>query len=918
MENVNKISKQSRSFLSKNLDIYLELSESLRFKYYQSLLVIFLSFLEIFTANVHCYREFYVKNESILDFLITAFSYFDVFNIMSVNASVFNSLFYILCSLAYFYACSYLILLIIHKTRIKKHPITAFFVYFSKYYSWLLFFPTNLALSSRILCPPHVFKALDLQCPRIFPTDDVVSLFLAVSALFCANFMVFLNGFFAYSTWYTKSDYFATHYERFIPLYNVFLLIISVLMAIPAENGAYIAVYLAISLLSSLTLLFFLLKFFPFSKFAVLKTFMFLTILYISETFAMLLDYSTLTSLYASDGKTTNFLYFFVICFALFEKGGFAFLEFELISLAQSPDAARLDFPRLIKKIRVFHYISSSFEPAHVIFYKGILAYHFEKCTNSQCFCKRAKVYDAKKARDLEISKRTALKGFFAKFLIRNWFELHFAGSSKDPRPGIFYADFLFNKMRNIHVALTNLSAAERKVFAFNDRRKILQQKLLIKAFIEEKNSEFCDSQLNFEIIVFLEEQLASVISLKRRFLKRSVKFWKLLENSFLDLTELNGEIAKLIQIKQQIAELWSPLKPYLDLKKQLKFYYQWYLKFILNKKLKVADEEIKTLENADEDETLSVYSKELLSSDAKNQEKLIYQHDCCVFHVKSSGNTLGNVSKANSAVSQVFHYNTKEIVGSEVTRLMAPFFARNHASYVENFMKTSKMKVIYNTKYAFAMDKEGYVFPIWLTLKQNVDNAGFLEYISMIKPLKSKKYEANYIILNEFGVIDGISKGICEQLLIDSEFIKRNSVNILFISPKLVKYFAYEKFLKKDEDAIAKKKKKRKETLLLKKRRKSFKEPKEVKESRESEEKTNKTPLKKKWMFAATAGNKELEPENARNNANLNDNSPGLQALRASENRKSVAKPANLSNFARKTLISQYFFLIFPRSLAH
>lgn len=878
-----------RSFLKRNFFVYLELSETTGFKYYQSLLVIFFSFVEFLTANIHCYRIYFLNSGSNLDYIIVAFSYFDVFNILVLDTIVYKTMFYLACSLAYCYCFAYLILLFIETNKIKKHPMTSMFVYFSKYYSWILYFPTNIVLFSRILCPKHVFSGLEIQCEETFPVDDVLSLFLAITGLSCANLIVFINGYFCYSTWYTKNDYFATHYERFVPIYNFIVLIISVLMVIPTNSESYIVVYLSLNLFFGIFLLFFLMRFFPFSKFGVLKMFLFFTILFISINLSMLIDYLTLKFLFDSSGQETNSIYFFAVIFVLFELSFFRFFEYELISLSKSPESLQFDFFKLIKKIRIFHFISSSFKPSHIIYYKGLLSYHFEKCNNPQCFCKMEKVYDAKKQRDLEISKKTSLRGFFAKFLIKNWFEHHLAYNSKDPRPSIFYADFLFNKMKNVHMALAQLAFAERKAFSFNDKRKIMHHKQLIKTFVTEKNNDFYDSQLGFEIIVFLEEQLANLIHLKRRFLKRSVKFWKILENSFLDLTELNSELAKLIMIKKEITQLWGPLKPYLDSKKQLKFYYQWYLKYIMNKKLKVADEEIKTLDATDEEDIISVDSKDLNNPEEKNFNKLIYQNDCCVFHVKSSATTLGNIGKVNSSVTEVFQYSKEEIIGSEITRIMPPFFAKNHTEYVAKFIKNSKMKVTYNTKYAFGMNKNGFIFPIWLILKQSIDNIGALEYISMIKPLKQKKNQADFIILNEYGFIDGISNGIKDQLLLEPEFLKKNLFNILLVSPKLIKYFTYEKYLKKDENLPIKNKKKKekeKERAQIKKKKmtiinKDFKDIKEIEEK-------NKPIIKKKWIFSPGAGNKELE----------HDTSPAdNQSGKPFDRRKSIKNPGNNVN---------------------
>lgn len=866
MEAVSNTLKLDSSFLSRNYRIYLELSEPNGFKYHQTLIVIFISFVQLLMAHLHTYVLRFVGPDSFIDYLTTSFSYFDIYNLLRTSSFVYNIIFYVLCALAYFYLLTYTMLLLTPKANIKKSFWTTFFVYYCKYYSWMLFFPSVITLSARLLCPSHIMKTIEdssLVCKgNIMESDPLISVLAGSGLIICVG-MVGINGFFAYSTWYNKTDYFSTHYERFIPYFNLTRLIGTLLMVVPTEEKTYMLGYLTVHLGLGGFLLYLLLKYFPFSKIKVLKMFLFFILSYLGQSIGMLIDYLTLGTLY---NNQTNSLLFMFVSFLALELGFFYFLEHHIMSYIKEKESTKGDFLEMIKKIRILHYVSGSFTPSYVIYFKGLLTLHFETCRNPSCFCKAEKVFDAKKGRELEVSKKSAMKGVFAKYLIRNWFEEHIAFDKKDPRPSIFYADFLFNKLKNVHMALTQLALAERKAFGFNEKRKILQHKEQITAFIREKNEEFRKGNLAFEIVVFLEEQLDKLLHLKRRFLKRSVKFWQILENPFLNLTELNGELSKLMSIKSELAILWSPLTPYLDSKKQLKFYYQWYLKTILNKKLKVADEEIKTLESFDEEDVMSIGSKELFSEN-KHKDKLIYQPDCCVLHVKSAANALAGIWKVNSGVKEVFDYNKSEIIGSEIARLMSPFFARLHPGFVGNFIKSSRSHALYNTKYAFGLNKSGFIFPLWLVLKQFVDPLGNLEYISMIKPLKSKKSQSDYIILDQYGIIDGVSKGITKNLLLEPELIKKMKINILLISPKLIRFFTYEKYLKKDDESLSEKKKKKDKRAQ---KRKEFEKAKKTMKDKAEKEKTLKSPngvrsedrkipqIKKTWMLAS--GNKELE----------------------------------------------------------
>lgn len=128
----------------------------------------------------------------------------------------------------------------------------------------------------------------------------------------------------------------------------------------------------------------------------------------------------------------------------------------------------------------------------------------------------------------------------------------------------------------------------------------------------------------------------------------------------------------------------------------------------------------------------------------------------------------------------------------------MPPFFAKRHASYVQSFIKSNKKSVLYNSKAIFGLTKSGYIFPAWLVVKQVIIVSGLIDYVGMIKPLHSKQNKHDYIILNEFGVIDGFSFRLGQALSLKPEYLKKELLNILFLSPKLVFYFQYEKYMDK------------------------------------------------------------------------------------------------------------------------
>jgi len=119
----------------------------------------------------------------------------------------------------------------------------------------------------------------------------------------------------------------------------------------------------------------------------------------------------------------------------------------------------------------------------------------------------------------------------------------------------------------------------------------------------------------------------------------------------------------------------------------------------------------------------------------------------------------LGKILKVNQNFQTIFHYTQEEIINRDVNCLMPEIYAKKHKAFIEEFIKEGRSKALYKQIFVFASTKEGYIFPVWLILKQITPNSGGIEYISLIKPIVKRGKPVHYIILNERGYIEGISE---------------------------------------------------------------------------------------------------------------------------------------------------------------
>ena len=89
----------------------------------------------------------------------------------------------------------------------------------------------------------------------------------------------------------------------------------------------------------------------------------------------------------------------------------------------------------------------------------------------------------------------------------------------------------------------------------------------------------------------------------------------------------------------------------------------------------------------------------------------------------------------------------------------MPNYFAKNHNDYISSFIKSGQSRVLNSELFVFAATSKGFIFPIWLLIKQYLDNSENLNYIGLIKPLRSSSTSFEYLLLDNKGTIEGITE---------------------------------------------------------------------------------------------------------------------------------------------------------------
>lgn len=96
-----------------------------------------------------------------------------------------------------------------------------------------------------------------------------------------------------------------------------------------------------------------------------------------------------------------------------------------------------------------------------------------------------------------------------------------------------------------------------------------------------------------------------------------------------------------------------------------------------------------------------------------------------------------GVILSANVATVTMFSYSFAELMGSNVTLLMPDTTAKQHASYMANFLKSGVAKVVDKTRVVTGKRKDGKLLTLKLSLSMlRLEEGGRPKFIGMLQPV--------------------------------------------------------------------------------------------------------------------------------------------------------------------------------------
>ena len=102
--------------------------------------------------------------------------------------------------------------------------------------------------------------------------------------------------------------------------------------------------------------------------------------------------------------------------------------------------------------------------------------------------------------------------------------------------------------------------------------------------------------------------------------------------------------------------------------------------------------------------------------------------------------NHKGIVESFNLAAERIFQYSQTEVIGNNIKMLMPQPFQREHDSYLDNYMQTSKAKIIGIGRDVIGLRKDGKEFPLHLSVSEVLHQTE-RKFVGIIRDLTHQKH---------------------------------------------------------------------------------------------------------------------------------------------------------------------------------
>ena len=125
------------------------------------------------------------------------------------------------------------------------------------------------------------------------------------------------------------------------------------------------------------------------------------------------------------------------------------------------------------------------------------------------------------------------------------------------------------------------------------------------------------------------------------------------------------------------------------------------------------------------------------------------------VFTISGEVSNLGIIQNVTSFAMNMFGYVRKtDLVGQNIIQIIPSPIAEGHHVLLERYLKTGYQKVIDRSQTVFGVNREGFIFPFALCVKDTTDISGKRSFMGITKTVKESTTTALMIMDEQLGVI--------------------------------------------------------------------------------------------------------------------------------------------------------------------
>ena len=753
-----------------------------------SAILITINHLQINIFLFQSFLQSFPSSSIVISYINSLTKYFYMANLVQISKTLFIAIRILAWVINGGYLLLYLMMCLSMLKNIKIRGLSQLFTLLNTYYTMVFLLPSMEILFRDILCDQLILVQTGQKC---FENNHVYIYVLSVVTAASGLSMAFLTVFYSQNGIYDKKNYLSGENRIYEGLIAFVKTMMALTVTLQDDSRTFQLIYFSVSFVCSVGVTLYFMLCFPYNKLFIESVSLFWLAVYLAQSLVMIVS----TSTYQGDFVATLPFLGFLIVAIIGTSYLYKRLKVRLI-FKRSVHSTR-ELQRKVQNILQLKQVESK-ESNEELYFLGLVSQHISVCRETGCFCKNDKVFDPKKIKTTKSDDWPANKSLTLKYYARMLFEHQIQTKRADVDLLIAYAQFLFEKFRNTHLALFQITklANPNLYLSSHQRHKVYKLRHKISEFINTTNSEALEVSLGIENAMFVEEQFENVTNHMKKIIQTSLNFWTYLSDRTIDLNRMKFLAEDMCRAVDSTANIWTPLKPYLEKYKKLMLYYNWFLKDFLHKKMLLTEEGV---DDIFEEDNYSIHSNDFFG--ALKNDHIIFHDNTPIIHMSGNHNDMGKILKANRAAAKVFRYRKQELETLNISALMPRNIAEQHNYYIESYIKTGKSKTLYTQIKVFAKDKEDYVIPVWLLVKQLNTLNGLVEYVGLMRPVSTKKDDSHsyYMLFNNHGEVSGLSRELINFVKAPELQLEKKQFNIVMLAPKLIKYLFFRKFFNEE-----------------------------------------------------------------------------------------------------------------------